>query len=68
MEHNTVKTSLLWASVATATIGFIFYNVMPLYLGLLQEATGLSSSQIGLVASAFFFGFNVTSFFFLLLG
>jgi predicted MFS family arabinose efflux permease len=62
VEHNTVKTSLLWASVATATIGFIFYNVMPLYLGLLQEATGLSSSQIGLVASAFFFGFNVTSF------
>ncbi|MFT6288776.1 MAG: MFS family permease [Alcanivorax sp.] len=62
MSDNNLKASLLWASVATAAAGFIFYNVMPLYLGQLQESTGLTTSQIGLIASAFFFGFNIASF------
>jgi len=57
-----MKNSLLWASVAVATIGLLFYNVMPLYLGQLQESTGLTTGQIGFVASAFFFGFNLISF------
>ena len=52
---------LLVAAVASATIGVLFYNVMPLYLGALQDATSVSNSRIGFVASAFFLGFNLIS-------
>jgi predicted MFS family arabinose efflux permease len=61
MQTRTMKTSFLWASVAAATAGFLFYNVMPLYLGQLQESTGLETNQIGLIASIYFLGFNVVS-------
>jgi predicted MFS family arabinose efflux permease len=62
MKVIAIKTSFLWAAVAIASAGLIFYNVMPMYLGQLQESTGLETTQIGLVASAFFFGFNIVSF------
>ena len=52
---------ILFAAVAAGTIGVLFYNLMPLYLGTLQDSTGLSYSQIGLVASALFLGFNLVS-------
>ena len=61
MRANQLKTSFLCASVTTATAGFLFYNVMPLYLGQLQESTGLETSQIGLIASIYFLGFNLVS-------
>ena len=61
MRTNQLKTSFLCASVTTATAGFLFYNVMPLYLGQLQESTGLETSQIGLIASIYFLGFNLVS-------
>jgi MFS family permease len=61
MRDNQLKTSFLWASVTTATAGFLFYNVMPMYLGQLQESTGLETSQIGLIASIYFLGFNLVS-------
>jgi predicted MFS family arabinose efflux permease len=61
MQDSQLKTSFLCASVSTATAGFLFYNVMPLYLGQLQESTGLETSQIGLIASIYFLGFNLVS-------
>jgi len=61
MQDSQLKTSFLCASVTTATAGFLFYNVMPLYLGQLQESTGLETSQIGLIASIYFLGFNLVS-------
>jgi predicted MFS family arabinose efflux permease len=61
-EKNIITTSLLLASVAVVTAGVLFYNVMPLYLGQLQESNGLSLAQIGLIASLFFGGFNLASF------
>lgn len=62
MSARNLKTSFLWSAVAVASAGLIFFNIMPMYLGELQETTGLETSQIGLVASAFFFGFNIVSF------
>jgi predicted MFS family arabinose efflux permease len=61
MPDNQLKTSFLWASVTTATAGLLFYNVMPMYLGQLQETTGLETSEIGLIASIYFLGFNLVS-------
>ena len=55
------RQKILFAAVSAGTIGVLFYNVMPLYLGTLQDSTGLSHSQIGLVASALFLGFNLVS-------
>ena len=56
-----LQTSLLFAAVGASVIGILFFNVMPLYLGTLQDTTGFDHSQIGLVASAFFLGFNLVS-------
>ena len=52
---------LLIAAVGAAVIGVLFYNVMPLYLGSMQDSLHLTASQIGFVASAFFLGFNLAS-------
>lgn len=49
----------MWAAVAAASIGVLFYNVMPVFLGSLQDSHEYSGAQIGMVASAFFFGFNL---------
>lgn len=61
MQASHLKTPFLCASAAAATVGFLFYNVMPLYLGQLQESTGLETGQIGLIASIYFLGFNLAS-------
>lgn len=49
------------AAVLVSVIGVLFYNVMPIYLGALQDSSGLRTEQIGFVASAFFFGFILSS-------
>ena len=51
-----LQTSLLFAAVGASVIGILFFNVMPLYLGTLQDTTGFDHSQIGLVASALLSG------------
>lgn len=62
--HEPGSRAMLWAlsaAVGAAVIGVLFYNVMPLYLGAMQDSLGFSASDIGFVASAFFFGFNLSS-------
>ena len=53
--------TLLLAAVGLGTLGTLFYNVMPLYLGSLQDSSSLSHSQIGLGAGSLFLGFNLLS-------
>ncbi|WP_396275055.1 MFS transporter [Hyphomonas sp.] len=60
-SEDTGAQITLWAAVAAATIGVLFYNVMPVFLGSLQDSRQLSGEQIGFVASTFFFGFNLVS-------
>ena len=55
------KIIIFVAAVCTAIIGVLFYNVMPIFLGTLQDSVGLSTSEIGFVASIFFLGFNLSS-------
>lgn len=50
------------AALAASTIGALFYNALPLYLGTAGESKGMSSEEIGLIGTAFFFGFNIAGF------
>ena len=51
----------LIGAVMASTIGLLFYNVMPIYLGYLMEAKSLNYDQIGYIASAFFLAFSIPS-------
>ena len=52
--------AILLAAIAAGSIGGLVYNVFPLYMGPLQDSTGLSNGQIGFIAGAFFLGTNLT--------
>jgi MFS family permease len=51
----------LIGAVMASTIGLLFYNVMPIYLGYLMEAKSLNYDQIGYIASTFFLAFSIPS-------
>lgn len=53
---------VIMAALAASAIGALFYNALPLYLGTAGESKTLSSGQIGLIGTAFFFGFNIAGF------
>ena len=55
------KNKNLIGAVMAATIGVLFYNVMPIYLGYLMEAKNLNYEQIGYMASAFFLALSIPS-------
>ncbi len=54
--------AVIVAALAASTIGALFYNTLPLYLGGLADARALDNSRVGLLGTAFFFGFNVAGF------
>jgi hypothetical protein len=60
MRGSDLNLSLLLAAVAAGIIAALFYNVLPLYMGSLQDFFGFSHYQLGFIASAFFFGFSVS--------
>ncbi len=60
MSGRDIGLALLLAAIAAGSIGGLVYNVFPLYMGPLQDSTGLSNSQIGFIAGAFFLGTNLT--------
>lgn len=57
--HPADRPKTIAAAIAAAAIGVLMYNTLPLFLGQLQEGHGLTSSQTGLIGTAFFFGFNI---------
>ena len=57
MDAGTIVAAALIASA----IGALFYNVLPLYLGVAQDYRGLDNKQIGFLSSAFFLGYNVVT-------
>ncbi|WP_309644840.1 hypothetical protein, partial [Phenylobacterium sp.] len=54
--------AVILGALAAASIGALMYNVLPLYLGSMQEGKSLHSAQTGLMGTAFFFGFNLAGF------
>lgn len=60
-KAQTPDQRTLVAAIAASAAGILFYNMMPAYLGSMQDATGFTPGQIGIVASVFFAGFNLAS-------
>ncbi len=60
MRGRDIGLAILLAAIAAGSIGGLVYNVFPLYMGPLQDSTGLNNSQIGFIAGAFFLGTNLT--------
>ncbi len=54
--------AVIAAALIASTIGALFYNLLPLYLGGVADARNLDNSRVGLLGTAFFFGFNVAGF------
>lgn len=61
MNQLTLNYKNLIGAVMASTIGVLFYNVMPIYLGYLMESKNLNYAQIGYLASAFFLAFSIPS-------
>ena len=60
MSNNPLdKPSVIIAAILGSAIGALFYNVLPLYLGMLQEYRGIDNVGIGFVGFIFFLGWNV---------
>ncbi len=60
------KPAAILAGLAVSAIGAIFYNVLPMVVGVVQDARGLDDRAVGLLGSAFFVGFTgitLTAFF-----
>ena len=53
-------TTILSAIIISA-IGCLFYNLLPMYVGIAQDSKGLSNSQVGFISAAFFLGFNLVT-------
>ncbi|NIB40979.1 MFS transporter [Pseudomaricurvus alkylphenolicus] len=55
------RGSAITAALVIAVVGAIFYNILPLTIGTLQEYRQLSGAHSGLVGSLFYVGFNLTA-------
>lgn len=53
------RPRVIIAALCGAMIGALFYNILPMYIGLAQDFRHLSSQQAGLIGSIFFLGYNV---------
>lgn len=55
------KPGVIIAALVGSALGALFYNVLPLYLGMAQEYRALSNQQIGFIGSLFFLGYNLVT-------
>jgi predicted MFS family arabinose efflux permease len=56
-----ITRNAIVAAIIISALGAIFYNVLPLYLGTAQDSKALSNSQLGLISTAFFVGYNLVT-------
>ena len=48
-------------AIVASVIGALFYNMLPLYLGLAQDFKHLNMRETGFISGAFFFGYNIAT-------
>ena len=53
--------AIIVAGVGVSAMGALFYNLLPLVLGAAQDYRGLTDQQIGLLSTAYFLGFTLTT-------
>jgi MFS family permease len=62
VERNAMDAgTVIAAAIIASSIGALFYNVLPIYLGTAQDYRGLDNRAIGFLSSAFFLGYNVAT-------
>ena len=49
------------AALVASAVGALFYNMLPLYLGLAQDFKQLDTGAIGMISGAFFLGYNIVT-------
>lgn len=49
------------AAVAVSVLGAMFYNLLPLFVGTAQDYRGYDNESTGLISSAFFAGYTLTT-------
>ncbi len=52
---------VILAAVVLSVLGAMFYNLLPLFVGTAQDYRGLDNESVGLLSSAFFAGYTVTT-------
>jgi predicted MFS family arabinose efflux permease len=55
------RIRVILSGVVISAIGFLFYNVLPLFLGTAQDFRELSDQAVGILSSAFYAGFTLTT-------
>jgi predicted MFS family arabinose efflux permease len=61
-QRNSMDAgTVIAAALIVSAIGALFYNVLPLYLGVAQDYRGLDNKEIGFLSSAFFLGYNIVT-------
>ncbi|MGI9284855.1 MAG: hypothetical protein ACR2P1_05670, partial [Pseudomonadales bacterium] len=53
--------SIILSALVLSAIGAVYYNMMPLYMGMAQDYRQLDNRAIGFLSSAFFLGYNVAT-------
>jgi MFS family permease len=55
------RIGVILSGIVISAIGFLFYNVLPLFLGTAQDFRELSDQAVGVLSSAFYVGFTLTT-------
>ena len=53
--------TIILSAIVISSIGALFYNLLPMYLGTAQDSKGLANAQIGFISTAFFLGYNLVT-------
>jgi len=55
------RPTAILAALALSAIGALFYNMLPVYLGIAQDERQLDFARTGLISGAFFLGYNLVT-------
>lgn len=55
------RASMIFSAVVLSALGAMFYNLLPLFLGVAQDYRGLDNQSVGLLSSMFFAGYTLTT-------
>lgn len=57
-ENSLDAPAAIFSALVLAAIGAIFYNILPMYVGVAQDSRGWSMSDAGLMGALFFVGYT----------
>ncbi len=55
------RAGVILSGVVISAVGALFYNLLPLFLGTAQDFRELSDQAVGILSSAFYVGFTLTT-------